>query len=183
MKNAIILHGIGSHPGEFWFPWLKKELEKKGYQVWVPKLPDKDNADIDIQLPYIFKKGIFNKETVLIGHSSGASLILAILDALKVKINKAILVSGFLLRGGQRPVKAVKDEDKYNWKKMKTGAGKIIFINSNNDPWGCDDKQGRRMFDHLGGTQIILNNEGHMGSVYYKQPYKKFPLLLKLIEN
>lgn len=182
MKNAIILHGLGSNPREFWFPWLKKELEKKGYRVWVPQLPDNDNADLAIQLPYILNKGIFNKGTVIIGHSSGAALILAILDTIHVKVNKAILVAGFLLRGGQRPVKAVKDEDKYNWGKIKTKVSKIFFINSDNDPWGCDHTQGKRMFDHLGGTQIILHNEGHMGSVYFKQPYKKFPLLLALIK-
>jgi hypothetical protein len=38
------------------------------------------------------------------------------------------------------------------------------------------------MFDNLGGMQIVLH-EGHMGSTYYNQPYKEFPLLLKLIKD
>lgn len=37
------------------------------------------------------------------------------------------------------------------------------------------------MFENLGGM-LIINNEGHMGSDTFKQPYKEFPLLLKLIE-
>jgi hypothetical protein len=36
------------------------------------------------------------------------------------------------------------------------------------------------MFEHLGGT-LIINNEGHMGSDSFHQPYKAFPFLLKLI--
>jgi len=47
-----------------------------------------------------------------------------------------------------------------------------LFINSVNDPWGCNDKQGRKMFDNLGGT-LVVNNDGHMGS----------NKLISLIEN
>ena len=65
---------------------------------------------------------------------------------------------------------------------IKNHAQDFVFINSDNDPWGCNDKQGRIMFNNLGGTFIIRHDEGHMGSTTYKQPYKKFPLLLKIIE-
>ena len=51
-----------------------------------------------------------------------------------------------------------------------------------NDPWTCDDKQGRMMLDHLGGVQVIPKGEGHMGSTTYNQPYKEFPLLVKLVQ-
>lgn len=180
MKNAIILHGIGSNPNEFWFPYIKKGLEKKGYQVSIPQLPDKDNPNIKTYLPWILKKEVFNKETVLIGHSSGASLILAILESLNTKIKQAILVSGFLIRGGVRPRDIVKKENEYNWKKIKSNVENIVIINSTNDPWGCNDKQGKKIFKYLGGV-LIINNNGHMGSNTYKQPYKEFPLLLQLI--
>ena len=37
--NIFILHGTEGHPGENWFPWLKQELEQKGYNVIVPQFP------------------------------------------------------------------------------------------------------------------------------------------------
>ena len=40
MKNVIILHGTGGAPDHYWFPWLKSELDKKGYKVSVPQLPN-----------------------------------------------------------------------------------------------------------------------------------------------
>lgn len=38
------------------------------------------------------------------------------------------------------------------------------------------------MMNMAGGIQIIIKGEGHMGSNYFKQPYKEFPFLRKLIE-
>ncbi len=181
MKNAIILHGLSSKPTDFWFPYLKKNLELKGYDVWVPQLPKPEKADLSLALPYVLTHGLFTKDTIVIGHSSGASLILAILDSLKSPIHKAILVSGFLTRGKPRPDCAVKEESVYQWEKMKQNVKELYIINSTNDPWGCNDAQGRRMFDHLGGT-LIINQEGHMGSTDKNQPYRAFPLLVKLIE-
>jgi len=39
---------MGDGPNNHWYPWLKKELEKKGYDVFVPSLPDTDNPSIKI---------------------------------------------------------------------------------------------------------------------------------------
>jgi esterase/lipase len=36
MKKVFIIHGWDGYPEEGWFPWLKKELEKKGFSVFVP---------------------------------------------------------------------------------------------------------------------------------------------------
>lgn len=182
MKNAIILHGIGSTPNDFWFPYVKSELEQKGYAVWVPQLPQPDDPDIDVYVPYILKQGVFTEQTVIIGHSSGASIILAVLEKLNVRIRSAILVSAFLTRGGKRPAKAVKaQEQDYDWNTIKINSEQFVIINSTNDPWGCNDTQGRKIFDRVGGI-LIVNNEGHMGPASFNQPYKEFPLLVKLVE-
>ena len=57
MKNAIILHGTGDTPESFWIPWLKKELEKAGYKVWSPQLPDRDNPSLNKWLPFLLENG------------------------------------------------------------------------------------------------------------------------------
>lgn len=180
MKNAILLHGKGETPTSFWMPYAKKELEKKGYQVWVPRLPNSDNPDIRISLNFVLNKGIFTEETILVGRSAGCPLILSMLESLNNQIKQAILVAGFFtpLPGGANKIL----QSNYNWEQIKQNVKEIIFINSDNDPWGCDDKQGRLMLDHLGGLLIIPKGEGHFGSDVFNQPYKKFPLLIKLID-
>lgn len=179
MKNAILLHGNNCSPKSYWFPYLKEKMEKKGYEVWVPQLPYADKPNIKNWLPFVLKQGKFTSETVLIGHSSGAPTILSILENINIKIKKAILVAGFTTQLGKNPDPIL--QNKYNWKKIKNHCKDFVFINSDNDPWGCDDKQGRKMFDKLSGMLIILH-EGHMGSDSFKQPYKEFPLLEKLLE-
>jgi hypothetical protein len=43
----------------------------------------------------------------------------------------------------------------YDWAAINAHARDLYFINSCHDPYGCDDKQGRAMFERLGGTQIV----------------------------
>jgi predicted alpha/beta hydrolase family esterase len=182
MKNVVILHGISGTPNDFWFPWVAKQLEKKGYTVSVPQLPDADNPQADTWLPAALKETI-TPETVLISHSASGTLILRILEQIDVQIKQAILVAGFAKpkKGYTLPEGILKKT--YDWKRIGEHVEDIIFINSDNDPWGADDEQGRYMLDHLGkGKLIVMKGEGHMGSEMYKQPYKEFPFLLKLID-
>ena len=179
MKNAIILHGTGTKNTEFWFPYLKKNLEEKDFEVWLPQLPNDEKPNIKEWLPFVLENGKFTTETVLIGHSAGSQLILSILEKISIKIKQAILVSGYA--ESLRESADSESKPKLDWKKMKGNVQDIVFINSDNDPWGCDDTQGKMMFDKLGGTQIIRHREGHMGSTTYNQPYKEFPFLLKLL--
>ena len=67
----------------------------------------------------------------------------------------------------------------YDWEKIKAHVRDITFVNSVRDPYGCDTEQGRRMFDELGGTQII-RNEGHFGDM--GDPYPTFELLDRLVD-
>lgn len=181
MKNAIIFHGTGCTPNSFWQPFVVSQLRERGYDVWVPQLPDADNPRFETWLP-IALQGKYTNETVLIGHSSGGPLVLSVLENINVAIAKAILVAGYSRPKGVNPKNEPILQESYDWKKIKSHAREFFFINSDNDPWGCTDVEGRYMLDHLGGTLIIKKGEGHMGSDMYHQPYKKFPLLVKLIE-
>ncbi len=178
--NAIILHGTGTKNNEFWFPYLKKELESLGYEVWLPQLPNDECPNLNNWLPFIFSNGKFTKDTILIGHSAGSQVILSVLENIDVTIKKAILVSGYA-KTLRKNTKGEKVEGEPNWRVIKLHAKEFIFINSDNDPWGCDDTQGRMMQENLGG-QLIIRHDGHMGSTTYNQPYKEFPLLVELVK-
>ncbi len=180
MKNANLFHGTGCNSHSYWFPYVKEELEKKDYKAWVPDLPEADKPDLKKWLP-VALKGKYTGETVIVGHSAGGPLVLSVLEHIKTPIRVAILVAGYARQKGEwkNPEKIL--QKSYDWNKIKQNVKELIYINSDNDPWGCNDVEGRYMFDHLGGT-LIIKHEGHMGSDTFKQPYKEFPLLVKLIE-
>ena len=181
MKNACIFHGTSCTPESFWYPYLKTFLETKGYTVWIPSLPNSDKPNLTTQLPYCLDNFKYNKESVLVGHSSGCPLILSILENLSCKTKLAILVAGFTPQLDKDPYSIL--QKSYNWEKIKSNCEHFVFINSDNDPLDCNDKQGRIMFDNLGGDLIIRHGEGHMGSDSFNQPYKEFPLLANIIKS
>ncbi len=178
-KKLFIFHGTDCTPSDYWYSWLGEQLKSRSYKVEIPSYPDINHEPIHDFLPRVLGNHNFDEETVIVGHSAGGPLILSILENIDVVIPKAILVAGFSYRLPDEELDPVL-QNSYNWDKIKQHAQDIIFINSVNDPWGCDDKQGRFMFDKLGGTQII-RNDGHFGSTTYNQPYKEFPLLERLV--
>jgi uncharacterized protein len=181
MKNAVILHGTGETPNSYWYPYIEKELEKNDYAVSIPQLPDTDHPTYDNWLPAALKES-YNEETIIIGHSAGGPLVLSVLEKLPTKVKQAILVAGYVrIKGKETKPDAILQQN-YDWKKIRNNVDDILFLNSDNDPWGCNDVEGRYMLDQINkGKLIIMKGEGHMGSGRFQQPYNEFPFLLKLI--
>ena len=151
MKNAIIVHGTACTPNSYWLPSIKKFLEKEGYTVWAPQLPEATRPSLVTQLPFLLENGKFTNETVLIGHSAGCPLLLALLEKINVQVAKVILVAGFgrPLKGNTLALPVVK---KFDWKRIRANARQFFFINSDNDPWNCNDKEGHYLFKNLGAS-------------------------------
>ncbi len=91
MRQALILQGWYEKPDSNWFPWLKSELEKRGYTVFIPDLPTihTDLIDMQKQLKYVEKLIHFDAETIVCGHSIGAVLGLRLAE--KYSFNKLFL--------------------------------------------------------------------------------------------
>lgn len=178
--RAIIFHGTGGSPDSYWIPYIKQNLKQRGYKVLTPYLLNTDNPNLKESLEVALKLP-YDEDTILIGHSSGASLILSILEHIDSKVRQAILVAGFF-----EPLNPPEPEpmvqESYDWDKIKSHCSEFVFINSDNDPWGCTDKVGSALKEKLGGKLIISTGQGHMGSTTFNQPYNEFPLLLSIVE-
>ena len=100
MKKVVLVHGWGGTPDEGWFPWLKGELEAKGFEVAAPQLPNTDEPRIAAWVPSLAAAaGEVGEETYFVGHSMGCQTILRYLETLPegAKVGGAIFVAGFLL--------------------------------------------------------------------------------------
>jgi predicted alpha/beta hydrolase family esterase len=179
-KHAAIIHGTGGSADSFWHPWLKVELEKKGYSVWTPSIPNSTDGLMNEWQDYLVTAAPQKNFDLVIGHSSGVPLLLSLLSHQHISARHMIGIAGFV-----KPLTGTKEEnldflERLDASNIKSSCQSFTFIHSDNDPWGCDIAQGEYMSESLGGELVIKQDQGHFGSDKFNQPYKEFPDLLDL---
>lgn len=182
MKNAIILHGTSSSSKSNWFPWLSTELEAAGWQVWVPDLPGADTPIASVYTEYILSNVPFaiDEHTTIIGHSSGAVEVLALLQALPTesKIHEAVLVGSFtklLASEPEWPMLSGLFEEDFDFDKIRSMSGCFTFYHGDNDPY-CPIDQARDLAQETGGELNIIPGAGHF-SYELDSRFVEFPEL------
>jgi len=184
MKTVMLLHGTGgSDEDYFWFADTKHYLESKGYEVWWPLLPHTDKPNLEETRNFIEDNlPAIDENAIIIGHSSACPVIISFLQWLKIEIKQTILVAGFYESLNDDGFSDLMLEKDYNWEAIKRAAGEIVLINSDNDPWGCNDQQARPAAIKLGAILVVATGQGHMGSAAYHQPFQEFTLLKQLLK-
>lgn len=158
-RKAIILHGWNGKPESNWFPWLKRELEKKNYAAYLPQIPtmETDMPDMNKQLEFISKLTDINRDTIIFGHSLGCLLAMRLAE--KYQYQKMFIVAGWdfddLTEGHK-----LFWPNKINHAQIKRHVKEIYVIHSNNDPYitAC---QAEDMSKRFGAKFILVKNAGH----------------------
>ena len=90
-KRVFIIHSWSGSPDEPLYRWLKSELEKKGFEVVVPEMPEPEEPEIEAWVSKLKEiVGEQTKDTILVGHSIGCQTILRYLE----KLHPGALVGG-----------------------------------------------------------------------------------------
>jgi Predicted esterase of the alpha/beta hydrolase fold len=181
--DVIILHGTYGSPSENWFPWLRKQLEVEGHNVFVPKFPTPKNQSVQNWCKILEKEAPrFGKNTILVGHSCGATYMLSILSVLEKPVHQSIFVSGFLGMLGDEeydiPNRTFYDQS-FDWQKICKNAGETTVLHGNNDPY-VPRSHAETLAKNLGVNPIFIKDGGHLNS---ESGYTKFPLLLEIINK
>lgn len=171
-KRVFIIHGWDGYPEEGWFPWLKRELEVKGFHVEVPAMPNPEKPEIESWLRKL-KDQIkeINQDTYFVGHSIGCQAILRFLETLEpnVKIGGAIFIAPWMhldkntiREEGKESEEIAKPwmETPINWNKVKIHTNDFICIFSDNDSYvPLSDKDIFK--EKLSAKTIIEHEKGH----------------------
>lgn len=176
MKKVLFLQSWYSKVIDNWYPWLKKELEGKGYTTFFPDIQEmrKDVPDMSKILKYVKSLKIIDKDIVIVGHSLGNLLAMRLAE--KIKYKQMILVSAWdyddLCEGHKLFWKT-----KINHSKIKENVKNITVIHSDNDPYytaiAAEDTSKR-----LNAKFILIKGGGHFGT---DEGTKKMPEVLKLL--
>jgi len=138
------------------------------------------NATVNTK--YILDNWLFDKDSIIIGHSSGAVLVLHILQNLPgdIIIDRAFLVSVFKDDLGWPNLKNLFSEP-LDWGEIKKHAHQIVLPHSDNDPYVPLD-HAKFIAKKLNAELIIKKGQGHF-NLEVGAEYARFPTLLELIEK
>ena len=169
MKRVFLIHGWTGNPEEGWFPWLKSELESKGYKVEAPAMPNTDEPEINSWVSKISEVvGEPDEDTFFVGHSIGCQAIMRYIETLPedTKLGGAVFVAGFFNLIMQDHDEADHDiarpwlETPIDTDRVKKICPKIIAIFSDNDPdVPLTDKD--IFAQKLDSKIVVEKNKGH----------------------
>lgn len=186
MQRVFLIHGWGGSPEGDWMPWAKKALEKKGFEVFVPEMPDTMHPKIKAWVNKLAETASeVRADDILIGHSIGCLTVLRFLETLKEnkKVRKVILVAPW------QYLTLDEDEDPsiaepwintpIDYEKIKSKADKIIAIFSDNDPWVPYKKNLEFFKEKLNPGIITKHGMGHFTA---GEGSTELPFFLELVK-
>ena len=162
MKKVYIVHCWDGYPEYCWYPYVKRELQSKGFDVEVPAFPETDAPNLLKWLPVLKDLvGVPNEEVYLIGHSVGCITILRYLESLSSnqKVGGVILVAGYTDDLGFKELENFFTTE-IPFEKIKEKANHFILIHSDDDPFVAL-KYGDILKEKLGAELIIKHNFKH----------------------
>ena len=181
MKKAVILHGTDGNPEGNWFPWLKNELENRGYEVWVPLLPDNHMPNRSVYNDFLFSSGWDLNDNVVIGHSSGAVEVLNLLMDPRCPHIKAGVLVGIWESTADTPLDpqqfaSLFPPSGFDYQLIKEKAGGLLFVHGQDDPY-CPLEQAQWMAERTSSDIVIVPEGKHLGA-----SFDRLPILLEALE-
>lgn len=167
-KRIIIIHGWDGNSKGDWFPWVKKELENRDYQVLIPDMPNAGEPKIKEWVNHIIKiVQEPDENTFFVGRSIGCQAILRYLETLgNKKVGGVVLVAPWFktltnLEPEEEKVAEPWLETPIDFGKIRGTTDKFTAIFSDNDEFVVLEENRKIFEEELGGKTIIERNKGH----------------------
>lgn len=176
--KAIIVPGNGGpNPQDNWFPYIESKLKKLGIAVINTQFPDPILARQEFWLPFI-KKLSADKNTILIGHSSGAIATLRFAE--KNMILGSILVGAYYTDlGDENEKKSNYFNTPWDWQSIKSNQKWIVQFASIDDPY-IPIEEARYIHNKLNTEYYEYTDQGHFGN---EKNRIEFPEIIEIIKN
>lgn len=177
--NVIIIHGAYGNPEENWFPWLKKELEKKGHKVFVPAFPTPDGQYLENWLNVFGEyRQYIGEDTIFVGHSLGPAFLLTVLETLKRPVRAAFFVAGFVSFLNNIEFDKINRtfiNKQFNWNRIIANSKEFFVYASDNDPY-VPARNTKELAKKLKTDLTRIKRAGHFNAA---AGYTKFEKLLE----
>ena len=182
-ENYFIIHGSFGSPFVNWLPWLRKELRKRGKEVYTPDFPTGvgfQNYDNWNKLLKVYlDAGLITEGTTIFAHSIAPVFISKFLIEHQVHVKKLVFVCGFNNYTGI--------DEEYdsvncgmflnNLSDITEYCSDIICLYSDNDPYVSFEAE-KAFADTIATKQEVIKGGGHLNS---ESGYRELPKLLDYI--
>ena len=181
MRNFIIIHGSYDSSKEHWFPWMKNEIERLGYECIVPDFPCENGHQLNewIETFDTYKDKV-TAETVFIAHSRGVSFVLNLLTKFEYQIDTLYMIGGFI--DYLWIPKAIPDTffvTPFDIQKIKRQCSKFVSFHSDNDEY-IPVEHFEKVINTFDARPLFVKGAGHFTA---KLGYTQFPELLADIKK
>lgn len=182
MKRAVLLHGTDGEPEGGWRPYIKNELENRGYEVWVPALPNNHTPNMQVYNDFLLSSNWDFSDNLIIGHSSGAVAVLNLLmDERCPEIKTGVAVGAWARNEGtdlsREQFKDAFPKDGFDFRIIRSKAENLLFVHGDNDPY-CPLEQAKWLAKQLESEVVVIPNGGHLGT---DAGYTNFPQLMEIL--
>lgn len=180
MTKVIFLPGNGGGTThDNWFPYLQAELTKLGVQVLAEEFPDPQLARREYWIPFLEHLGA-GGETILIGHSSGATASMRYAET--HKILGSVLIGACHTDLGIDSEKASGYyDDEWQWDKIRANQKWIAIFASTDDPF-IPISQPHFIREHLHPDYFEFTDRGHF-MIEHDPTNKEFPEVLSYLRT
>src|SRR3989339_439578 len=167
--RIILIHGFNANPEMNFIPWLKDQLQEKGFEVLAPSLSLR--TDQEINLPTILEEvkkqvGCLHGEDIIVGHSLGGLIALQSLQSAEMpEPPRAVLLVASPWKVSKPELRHLfiedLDADVIMWK-----AEEFIVIHSEDDKL-VPVEHGHRLAAALKARLVLQTSDDHfMGTEY-----------------
>ena len=162
MTKVILIHGNGNGTGEDnWQPTVKAQLEAAGIPCLSPDFPDTPLARRQFWIPFLKNELQADKDTVIVGHSSGA--VCAMRYAEEYSLLGSVLVGACYTDLGLESEKSSGYyDDPWQWDKIRAHQKWIALFASSDDPW-IPIEEPRIIHKNLKTDYFEYQDRGHFG--------------------
>jgi len=177
--KVILIHGNGgSTADDIWFPYVKNELTKLGICVISKTFPDNELARQEHWLPFLKNELQADKDTILIGCSSGA--VAAMRFAEKNKIYGSILIgASYTDLDEEKERQSGYFDEPWDWELIKRNQNWVVQFASTDDPY-IPISEPRYIHKKLNSDYQEYNDRGHFG---WDKELIEFPELIEIIKE
>ncbi len=163
----FIVHGWAGSPKEPMHQWLKKELEKEGFQIHVLKMPNPKAPTIHSWIETMKQEvGLaLTKDMYFIGHSIGCQTVLRFLEIAKGKSGAVCLIAPWLKLKSldadeERAIAKEWEETSIEWNNVKNKSSNFLCQFSDDDPYVFVE-EAKKFKKFLNADIVIEKKKGH----------------------